>query len=187
MDPAPDEYPDAQTDQGREGGAHADDEACGHGLVQGERVAEDDGAGDDEGGEEQEGEDGGEGCVEEGGEGVAVVGGFGPAAGALGRAGLLSRSGGHWDGGGCGESMFVDGGSAVRIQWFFIAVRWGVGLDVFGREGGGLFLYVRVGGVDVGDSKEKGIFVCLKPCRSALPVEEVGFRFLEVIASWGVE
>lgn len=33
--PAPHEYPDAQTDQGGDGGAHADDEACGHGLVQG--------------------------------------------------------------------------------------------------------------------------------------------------------
>lgn len=187
MDPAPDEYPDAQTDQGCEGGAHADDEARGYGLVQGQRVAEDDGAGDDEGGEEEEGEDGGESCVEEGGEGAAVVGGFGRTAGVWGSAKLLPRSRGHRDGGGCGESIFVDGGSAVRIQWLFIAVRWGVGLDVFGRERGGLFLYVQVGGLDVGDSKEKGVFVCLRPCRSALPVEEMGLRYLEVIASGVVE
>lgn len=125
--------------------------------------------------------------MEEGGEGAAVVGGFGRMAGVWGSTKLLPRSGGHWDGGGCGESIFVDGGSAVRIQWLFIAVRWCVGLDVFGREGGGLFLYVRVGEVDVGDSKEKGVFVCLRPCRSALPVEEMGLRYLEVIASGVVE
>jgi len=66
----------------------------------------------------------------------------------------------------------------------FIGVGWVAGLDVFSREEGGLFSCVRADRVDIGIGKEKGVFVCLRPCRCALTVEEMGFLFLGITVCW---